>query len=166
MKKIFLTIFLISTLFICQTSYAQNLKTITLKDGSQIKGNILSLNNGTYSVKTSFGAIQVEENNIVTISSEGGSLPQSQSPALSQGQMMEYQQQILGNPEVLSEIQTIAQDPEIQTAFSDPEFAQAVMAQDLQKLQSSTKFKKLLENPKMQKLINSAGQAIGQPISF
>ncbi|MDP8265259.1 MAG: hypothetical protein P9M12_07295 [Candidatus Aceula lacicola] len=165
MKKLFLTLFLISTLFICHFSYAQNLKTIELKDGSQIKGNVLSLNNGIYSVETSFGAIQVEEKNILNISSEN-SFPQAQSQKIGKDQMMEYQQQLLGDPQVLSGIQTIAQDPEIQAAFSDPEFAQAIMAQDLQKLQNSPKFKDLLKNPKMQKLINSAGQAIGQPVSF
>ena len=165
MKKIIFTLFLISTLSICQNSYAQNLKTIKLKDGSQIKGNISSLNNGVYSVETSFGAIEVAENNIVNIASEGCSL-QPQSKPKQENQMMEYEQKFLNNPQMMSELRTIAQDPEILSAFSDPEFAQAAANRDFQKIQNNPKFKELLRNPKMQKLINSASQITEESTSF
>ncbi|MDD3375202.1 MAG: hypothetical protein PHY73_05720 [Candidatus Omnitrophica bacterium] len=158
MKKIFLTFLLISTVFTCQQSYAQNLKIITLKDGSIIKGTVVGLSNGEYSVQTSFGTIQVEDTNIASISTK------AEEPAntllASDDQMAQYEQQILGNPQVLSEIQTIIQDPEIQATLSDPAFAQAVMAKDLQKIQNNPKFQKLLANPKMQELIGSASQII------
>ncbi len=164
MKKYSFSLIFMCIFLICQTSYAQNLKTITLNDGSEIKGNIVGLDGETYFIKTSFGTIEVEDSNITSISSSKP-LTESSNPSsrlVSEEQMTQYQQQILGNPKVASEIESISRDPQIQKVLSDPELTNAIMAQDFQKIQNNPKFQKLLQNPKMQSLIQSAGQSIGR----
>ncbi len=161
MKRVLFTLCIIVATSISSLSYAQSIKTISLKDGSQIKGTILSVSNNVYTIQSSFGTLEINDSNISSISSENAT-SSAQPKMISDRQLAEYQKQLLQNPNVMSGIEDIASDPEVMQALSDPAFAQAIMSQDMQKLQNSDQFKQLIQNPKMQQLINNAGQAIGR----
>ena len=143
-------------------SFAQETKVITLDDGSQVKGKILSVSNDIYTIETSFGEIEIKGGKIMSIGRDQAALPvQAQNnPPVSNNQIAEYQQKIVSDPAIMNDIQTIAQDEEVIQAFSDPAFMKAVMAQDFDAMQNNPKFQKLLQNPKIQNLINKAGQKL------
>ncbi len=52
----------------CSIASAENL--ITLKDGSEIKGDVVSLQNNIYTVQTSFGPVQIPDSQIQNIAAE------------------------------------------------------------------------------------------------
>lgn len=140
-------------------------KTITLKDGSTINGQVMSMSSGVYTIKSSFGEIQVPEANVVSIADQAtapaapAQAPSSGSsmPANYNGQVQAMQAQLMNNPEALNQIQAMAQDPEIMAALSDPAFLQAVQSQNFSAVQSSPQFQKILNNPKMRAIMQSMG---------
>jgi len=158
MKKTFLGILLCCFIFIAYPSFAQDIKTITLDDGSQIKGKILSVSDDLYTVETSFGEMEINGSQIMSIGRDQMAPTTQNPPPDSSTQMKEYQQKIVSDPAIMSDIQTIVQDEEVIKAFSDPDFMKAVMAQDFAAMQNNPKFQKLLQNPRIQDLINKTSQ--------
>ena len=157
---------------------AQTEKTITLKDGSQIQGHIVSMDNGQYSIESqTLGKIQVPEENIVNIVTPGQNpalisqraslpnMPNMQSmPSLPNNSSPEFaadvkttQAQIMSNPAAMQEIQALAADPEIISLLSDPELLKAATSGNPQAIQSNPRIQMLMSNPKMQQLMQKLG---------
>lgn len=152
-------------------------KIITLKDGSTISGSIVGINNNHYVVNSpSIGEIMVKVDDVVSMTSPGeipsAPPPSSTSqtnPALPQafgnsvpglspanpysGQIQSVQSQIMSDPKMLGEIQTLAQDPDMMAALSDPAFVQAIKSGDVQSLQGNSRLQLLMNNPHIQTLI-------------
>ena len=75
MKKtsLFILVFLLTLIL---PAMAGGLKVITLKDGSSINGHIVGISNGRYVVENpSVGEVSIKEDDVVTISSAGETLP-------------------------------------------------------------------------------------------
>ena len=158
MKKIFSTLFLIiaaANLALC--AHAQAAKVITLKDGSVIKGNVLQLTDGIYTLETdNLGKVNVAESEIVSIAAESTPALQATGDTASaalKGQAQEIQTNLLSDPSIMAEIQNIMQDPEIRGVLSDPAFMNAIMSYDPKQIQQSEKTQYLLQNPKFQSLM-------------
>ena len=137
--------------------HAQSVKTITLKDGSVIKGNVLQLADGVYTLETgNLGKVTVPESDILSITTESAPvLPNTGDTAGAslKGQVQEMQTSLLSDPEVMTEIQNIMQDPEIRSVLSDPAFMQAIMSYDPNQIKQNEKTQYLLQNPKFQSLM-------------
>jgi len=136
---------------------------ITLKDGSQIKGNLSGIENGVYTVKTPIiGDVHVNANDVASITNGNtpvATLP-ANSPTSSQGtipnmdqQMASTQQKLMSNPQSMAIVQAMAQDPEIMQALQDPAVIHAVTSHDYQAVQNNPKIQALMKNPKMQALM-------------
>ena len=165
MKKLFSTLFLIiaaANLALC--AHAQAAKVITLKDGSVIKGNVLQLTDGIYTLETdNLGKVNVAESEIVSIAAESPPALQATGDTASaalKGQAQEIQTNLLSDPSIMAEIQNIMQDPEIRGVLSDPAFMNAIMSYDPKQIQQSEKTQYLLQNPKFQSLMEKIQQKL------
>ncbi len=162
MNKIILPLLLTCT-FLSVTAHAEQV--ITLKDGSQIKGELIGITDGLYTIKTPIiGAVHVAASDVVNISNAAAApvaLPQAAAPANvipaaslpSAQQMQNAQAQLMANPMVMQDMQQLAQDPEIMQMLSDPELVKAVTSHDASAVANNPKAQALMNNPKMRALI-------------
>ena len=140
-------------------------KTVTLKDGSRINGQIVGMSNGNYILKSAVGEIAVTENSVTSIVTQDGLSPQNTPAAQSKNstmsaQIQAVQGQMLSDPSILTDIQALAQDPDMIAALSDPAFIQAVQNQDLQTIESSPQFQKLMNNPGIRALMGKMAPSL------
>lgn len=162
-----LTIATLSFLIVFYSSCvgAEALKTITLKDGTVIKGTITEFKDQTYSIQTNnLGLIRVKDSDIVGINLEG-SAPgaqqntplNAQSNPLSQAdfknQVQQVQGTVLSDPKIMSDIQNLLNDEKIRNILSDPKFINEVMSYDPEKIKNNDKVHQLMDTPEMQKLM-------------
>jgi hypothetical protein len=148
-------------------------KEIHLKDGSKIVGELVSFNQGVYTVKTeNLGTVQLAESDVVSVLAEAApqtavvnSVVQPQGePSVDMGALMasnpEFAQQIASvqgqisqNPDMMQAVQGLTQDPEVVALVSDPAFVSELMAAmnqgDPQAIANNPKVQKLLNNPNM-----------------
>jgi hypothetical protein len=157
---------------------AADTQVITLKDGSQIKGELSGVANGVYTVRTpTLGDIHITSNQVISISAETAGAAVASPPAANasanampavpalpglpaagaSGDMSQRitsaQNQLMANPEFVAEIQNFAQDPEITQLLSDPQLMQEIMSKDVNAIQKDPKAQALMNNPKMQALV-------------
>jgi len=136
---------------------------ITLKDGSQIKGELAGIDNGVYTVKTPIiGDVHVAASDIASITN-GAAAPvaamptspmaASAMPANADDQVAASQKALMSNPQSMATLQEMMQDPEIMQALSDPAVVQAVTSHDYQAVQNNPKIQALMSNPKMKALL-------------
>lgn len=131
----------------------QNLKTITLKDGTKIKGTLTGIQNGIYSIETnSLGKITVKDSDVESISTSEGSAPSSIPPSM-KGQVEALQGQVMADPEFMASVQELTRDPKFIELLQDPDFMNVILSRDPQKIQNNPKIQLLLQDPKMQKLM-------------
>jgi hypothetical protein len=134
--------------------------TIHLTDGSQVRGEVVSLKGGTYTVEgEALGTLQIPQEKIrlVEYGAPAGA-PASiagTAPALDPGSAIEgLQRQLLANPAVVQLIQSLQADPEIRALVSDAalqqRIQQALMSGNLEALMNDPQLLRLLQNPKVQ----------------
>ncbi|MBF0384796.1 MAG: hypothetical protein HQL27_02880 [Candidatus Omnitrophica bacterium] len=162
MKKSIITCFL-SLLFLLLSvngSFAQGENSITLKDGSQVIGKIIKLEDGIYTVETaSIGEINIEQDNVLQVGPASGEITALAEEAPSEdisglkGEAYELQKSILKDEELMSEIKLLLEDEEVKQILSDPEVMSAVLSFNPQKVSENPRIQKLLESPKMRALI-------------
>jgi len=144
----------------------QGQQVITLKDGSQIKGELSGINNGVYSVKTPIiGDVQVNASDVSSITKDTGNTtapvasvaaaPAQASASTSNmdQQIAASQQKLMSNPQSMAILKEMMQDPEITEALQDPALVQAVTSHDYQAVQNNPKVQELMSSPKMQALL-------------
>ncbi len=162
-KNLRLVLFFIVLAFACPL-YAQSAQVITLKDGSVIKGSVLQLTDGIYTLETgNLGKITVAESEIINITAEPSPAPTDMGDTANaslKGQVQQVQTNLLSDPEVMTDIQSIMQDPEIRGVLSDPAFMQAIMSYNPGQIQQNEKTQYLLQNPKFQSLMEKIRQKI------
>lgn len=135
--------------------------TLTLHDGSVIRGNIRSLQNDVYTIETDvLGTVQVRKQDIRSIdlsdeSRSSNAAPAApRAPAPGQADIEAMQQRLLQTPDLFSLIQSLQNDPEIQAVMSDPEVMNAVASGDIATLMNHPKVIELSRNPKMRAVID------------
>ena len=159
---------LLFLLNLAATGIADSVKTISLKDGSILKGKIIEFKNSKYKVETSnVGTLEIKDDDIVAITTGDVPTPTvntsnnaaSTTPLSGfQSQMQQFQNQLMGNPNAMSGIMGLANDPSITAILSDPSISKDIMSYDPEKIQNNPKIQELMQNPKMQELINSLSQ--------
>lgn len=183
MRRLF-SIFL-SVILVFAMAFAGVTKIVKLKDGSVIKGEILSLNDGVYAIKTmAMGTIRVPSSNIISITDEsastsnistntslptnnlpnlGLSVPGASSPAI-QSQIQQVQGTIMSNPQIMMDIQDLLNDPQLMNLVSDPAFINAIQGANPNDLGSNPELQKFMENPQVkaliQKIIGGSGASL------
>lgn len=132
--------------------YAGDTREIELTDGSVITGEVVSLSKGTYTIRTdSLGLVTVEEAKIRSIRAKGSPASVS-TPSDAGGQEQSLQKKMMSDPEIMSMIQSLQNDPDFKKILEDPELMRAVQSGDLAALTANPQFMKLLNNQKVQEI--------------
>ncbi len=133
-------IFFLSVMFLGQ-AFAGETKTFELLDGSIITGEIVSFNDGTFTVKSEIlGTVRIDETKIQAIRSR-------KKRRISGDEVQTLQEKMMGSEEIFAMILSLQNDPEFLEIIQDPEIMSAVESGDINALISNQKFLKLLENP-------------------
>lgn len=135
------------------SAFADDLTEIKLLDGSVIYGEIVSLNEGIYTVNSaSLGMLEIEGSQILlirlkaespaagTTSGDGDKLSESDIKALSKSMNLDET--------VIDLIISMQNDPEIHEIIKDPDIMNALIKHDTAALLANPKIIKLLKNPK------------------
>ena len=126
-------------------------RVIVLKDGSRIRGEIISVENGLYRIESdSMGTILLGGNQIQSILS--GDQSGSISAEGSQSRMQLIQSTMMSNPGVMSSIVELQNDPEMQAVLADPEVMKAIQNFDLEALARNPRIKALMNNSKVKRI--------------
>jgi len=169
MKKYLLTFILTICLLSFASAAPKKVKTITLKGGSTLKGEVIQLKDGIYTLEIlNIGRMNIPESKILNItSSQAPSSQHSQSDgnkslqkAQIKNQVDQIQGDILSNPELMIELQNIINDEEIQAMLSDPQLLNDVLSYDPEKIQQNDNAQGLMQNEKIQKLMDKIRQKI------
>jgi hypothetical protein len=151
--KQFLFCFVVALSLIAGSALAGELREIELKDGSIITGEVVSLNNGIYTIKSdTLGTLKVEESKVRVIRPRS----LSQGPGAAQNNtnsnVQTLQHRMMSDQEIMGMIQSLQNDPEFKKLLEDPEIMKAVNAGDVAALTANPKFMKLLDNPTVQEI--------------
>ncbi len=148
------------------------MKTIQLKDGSMLKGEIIKFENSVYTIYTeTFGEIEIEDANILSITSaqvpSAMVLPQQaqQNPlegANINAQAQQIQNSIMSDPALMESMKNIAENEEIKSILSDPNLIKDIMTLDPKKIHDNKEVQQLMNNPEFEALMNQVNQAIPQ----
>ena len=153
-KSFFIFFFLT---FLSAGVYAGQFSEIGLIDGSTIYGEILSFNDGIYTVKSgSLGTIKVAESDIREIQVQSANTKNREyaSPGNSSiGPEVQALQTFMQNDqEMMAIIFSLQNDPDFQEIIRDPGILNAVNSGDIAALISNPKFMSLLNNHKIQEI--------------
>lgn len=140
---------------------AGELQEIELDDGGTIRAEVQALQDGIYTLKSpSLGTLRIEATKIRAMRSlrPNPNTRQVQQPTQSiqpsvDAQIQGLQQQILGNPSIMSMIQALQQSPAMQDVLSDAEIQQALNSGDMGVLLSHPKIQRLLHDDTMQQIM-------------
>ncbi len=151
--KNFLICFVVVLSLVAGAAQAGELREIELQDGSIITGQVVSLKNGIYTIKSdTLGTLNVEESRVKIIR------PKSppQLPGIAQhntgSEVTSLQHKMISDQEIMCLVQSLQNDPEFMKLLEDPEVLKAVNAGDMAALAANPKIMKLLENPTIQEI--------------
>ena len=150
-----------------QVAFSATQMIIILKDGSQIKGDLVSFSGGIYTIHTStLGDVKISSSQVANISQAQilQAIPPLAAPATtnvspaSDGEVDQKirsaQTKLMNDPEMMAEIQGMIKDPEMIQLLSDPTLAKEVMSHDTKAIQNDPKAQQLINNPKMRALMD------------
>ena len=121
---------------------------IELNDGSVIFGEIVSLEEDIYTIKSmGLGTFRIERSKIRTIRPRPAT-ESDRDPLKAIGQKM------LDDDEIRIMLLALESDPDFKEILEDPEIMKGVLSGDIAGLMSNPKFLKLLDNPTIQEIGN------------
>jgi hypothetical protein len=126
---------------------------IELRDGSIISGEVVGFADGRYLVQSpALGQVTIDQSQIRSL--QPGA-PAGGDPSGYGGygaQIMDLQQQLIGDAQIIGMITTLQSDPQVQAALADPEFMRLVASGNLGALQSNPRFKALMSSSRFRAL--------------
>jgi len=149
------------------TAQSRTAQEIELTDGSIIRAEIVSMQNGVYRLRSSaLGEFDVPETKVRMIRAEGTpsqpsplTAPASPVPQASPSRSAEdLQQALTQDPAAMEKIRALQNDPAMQSILSDPETMQAIHSGDLGALMSNPKIRALMEHPTVRDLGEQYGK--------
>ena len=152
MKQALCSIFLLFFMTLPLAVHAGELREIVLIDGSVIVGELVSLTNGVYTIKTdALGALKVEDARIKTIRNTSGGMA---GPVKASGQqeIMAIQQDMIADGSIIQLILALQSDPDFQEALQDESIMMAINSGDLNALMTNPKIVKLMEKSSVQEI--------------
>lgn len=167
--------FRLMSLFLLTTGAAwagAEIATIELTDGSTLRGEVLSLKNDAYHLRTeSLGTVTVPQSKVALVRygageqarsanagpAIGGGAPAAAAADLPTGTNLnqavsELMTRLQADPGALREITALGSDPELQSLLQDPAIRQAILSQDYSSLASNPKVRALMNHPTVRKL--------------
>lgn len=125
-------------------------RTIELTDGSKLTGEIISLKDGVYTLKSkTLGTLQLEESKIRAIQSPASPSSLNIAP---HAEIQTLKKLMMSKPEIMEKISTLQSQADIQKILSDPNLINLINAGDISALLAQPQFMQLLENPVMKEI--------------
>jgi len=153
MMKRFLLCFMVACSLVAGTARAGELREIELKDGSILTGEVVSLSNGIYTIKSdTLGTLKVEESKVKVIRLKAPPQGPGAAQNSTNSDVQSLQHRMMSDQEILGLIQSLQNDPEFKKLLEDPEIMKAVSAGDIAALSANPTFMKLLSNPTVQEI--------------
>jgi hypothetical protein len=131
---------------------AGEVREFELHDGTILTGELLSLRDGVYTLKSpSLGTITLEASKVRAMRlhapTDIAPAPQSPPQPAIEAQIQRLQQTMLGDAAIMQLLTSLLGDPEIQTLLADPTILQAVQSHDFHTLLTHPKVQQLLLHP-------------------
>lgn len=132
--------------------HAGGLKEIVLTDGSTIVGELVSMTNGIYIIKTAtLGELKVEDARVEIIRDKLGSMEGSENASIQQ-EILAIQQKIITDESVIQLILALQNDPDFQDVLQDESIMMAISSGDFNALMTNPKIVKLMNNSNVQEI--------------
>jgi hypothetical protein len=156
MKYLLLWVLLLLSLWF-GSGLAGELREFELHDGTILTGELLSLRDGVYTLKSpSLGTITLEASKVRAMRlhtpANVAPVPQSPGQPAVEAQIQRLQQTMLGDAAIMQLLTSLLNAPEIQTLLADPTILQAVQSQDFHTLMTHPKVQQLLLHPTVRDL--------------
>jgi hypothetical protein len=156
MKKIIYSGVMIVTLLFAAHVFAGDAATIYLNDGSVLAGEIISLNNGVYTIQTdSMGLININQSKISAVdfkSHSGISASDSKGTGnrATMEQASDVSKKIMADEEIMEMIMELQDDPDFKAVLNDPEMMNAINTGNIEVLLSNPEFVKLMNKAEVE----------------
>jgi hypothetical protein len=152
MKQTLCKIILLLCMTLAVTVHAGELKEIVLTDGSTIIGELVSLTDGIYTIKTAtLGELKVEDARVEIIRNNSGRVEGSEN-ASAQQKILAVQQKMIADESILQQILALQNDPDFQDVLQDESIMLAITSGDFNTLMTNPKFVKLMNNARVQEI--------------
>ena len=140
------------------TAHAGEPAEVELVDGSVVFGEIVSLKNDIYTIKSeSMGTFVISKSKIRAIRFRSQAVDkdvrENSQKTDKSSDFQDVQKSLLADETIFAIILSLQNDPKIQEILNDPETMKAVQSGDIQSLMANPKFMDLLNHPKI-KAIN------------
>lgn len=139
---------------------------IELTDGSRIRGEVVSMTDGVYTINNeALGIIKLDASRVAAIigtsttrepAQQDGVANQGAMAAVGQSAVQSVQSGIASDPGLMRSIMQLQHDPEMQAILSDPELMRAVQSLDFETLSKSPKFQALMNNSRVRGIVSKA----------
>jgi len=140
---------------------AQQQARIELNDGSTLRGDLISLDNGHYRIKTHhLGIIELNASDVSSLSIGDAAAvtnPAVPPPAGPSAQLQGLQRGLMSDQTSMNMIMKLADDPAIQAILNNPDLMRAVSNGDIATLSRTPEFTRLLNNPKIRAIQQQTG---------
>ncbi|HXQ24247.1 MAG TPA: hypothetical protein VN812_21375 [Candidatus Acidoferrales bacterium] len=138
---------LLIVLFASNAVHAVEPSTLTLRDGSSITGEVVSLSDGVYTVRSAtLGTVTVKAADVRSLTNEATAT--GPAPAQLDG----LQERIASDPDTMNAINTLRDDPELKAMLDDPELQSALQSGNLDALLSNPKLARFAADPRVQEI--------------
>ena len=118
-----LVFMLFSGLFHTSESHAGEVRAVELRDGSIVTGEVLSLTNGKYTIRSgSLGTVQIEESNVRAIRpvAPATAVSPKAAPDPTAGDVRTLQDKMMSDKEIMAMIESLQNDPEFKKLLRRP----------------------------------------------
>ena len=150
---------LLGVLAFCEPALAA---TVTLKDGTVIRGEVKSLQDGVYTVESeSAGMLHIRADQVRSIDETDRRAPAdtatrpSSAPPSGASAVDSAKSLISQDPNLLTAVLGLQSEPEVVAALADPSVAKAIADGDYATLASNPKIVALMQNPKVRAIIEA-----------
>ena len=152
MKQTLCKIFLLLCMTLPLTVHAGELKEIVLTDGSTIVGELVSLKNGIYTIKTvPLGELKIEDARVEIIRNNTGNMEGFENTSAQQ-EIFAIQQKIIADESIIQLILALQNDPDFQDVLQDESIMMAISSGDFNALMTNPKIVKLMNNSNVQEI--------------
>lgn len=148
-----------------QATLADGTRILELTDGSIISGQIISFENGVYTVASpTLGRLTLKDSEILSIRSNSSpsqlmqASPRTPNTGNSADNLADIEGRIMADPEIISMVMSLQQDPEVQAILNDPAIMQAIAARDVESLRNNPKIRRLEGNATIRKILGRLNQ--------
>lgn len=141
--------------------------TVELTDGSTLRGEVLSLKNNAYHLRTeSLGTVTIPQSKVALVRYGAAGTASAAStagrnnatrPELPPGTNLnqavsDLMTRLQADPQALRDITALGSDPALQALLEDPAIRQAILSQDYSSLAGHPKVRALMNHPTVRKL--------------